>query len=55
MNDELRQAVNRNASSSELESIAEKHGMVTLKQDGRAKVEAGITTEEELNRSTANL
>jgi Flp pilus assembly protein protease CpaA len=55
MNDELRQAVNRNASSSELESIAEKHGMVTLKQDGKAKVEAGITTEEELNRSTANL
>lgn len=55
MNDELRQAVNRNASSSELQSIAEKHGMVTLKQDGNAKVEAGITTAEELNRSTANL
>ncbi|MBO4303926.1 MAG: Flp pilus assembly complex ATPase component TadA [Lentisphaeria bacterium] len=55
MDEELRQAVNRNASSSELESIAEKHGMVTLKQDGIAKVKAGITTEEELNRSTANL
>ena len=55
MNDELRQAVNRNASSSELQSIAEKYGMVTLKQDGNAKVKAGITTEEELNRSTANL
>ena len=55
MNDELRSAVNRNASSSELEAIAVKHGMVTLQQDGEAKVKAGITTQEELNRSTAEL
>jgi type II secretory ATPase GspE/PulE/Tfp pilus assembly ATPase PilB-like protein len=55
MNDELRTAVNRNASSSELEAIAVKHGMVTLQQDGEAKVKAGITTQEELNRSTAEL
>ena len=55
MNDELRSAVNRNASSSELEAIAVKHGMVTLQQDGEAKVAAGITTREELNRSTAEL
>ena len=55
MNDELRTAVNRNASSSELESIAVRHGMVTLQQDGEAKVKAGITTQEELNRSTAEL
>ena len=55
MNDELRAAVNRNASSSELEAIAVKHGMVTLQQDGDAKVKAGITTQEELNRSTAEL
>ena len=55
MDDELRSAVNRNASSSELEAIAVKHGMVTLQQDGAAKVAAGITTAEELNRSTAEL
>ena len=55
MNDELRSAVNRNASSSELEAIAVKHGMITLQQDGEAKVKAGITTQEELNRSTAEL
>ena len=55
MNDELRTAVNRNASSSELEAIAVRHGMVTLQQDGEAKVKAGITTQEELNRSTAEL
>lgn len=55
LDDDLRMAVNRNASSSELEEIAVKHGMVTLQQDGAAKVAAGITTAEELNRSTAEL
>ena len=55
MNDELRAAVNRNASSSELQEIAVRHGMVTLLQDGEAKVAAGITTREELSRSTAEL
>ena len=55
LNDEIRSAVNRNASSSELEAIAVKHGMITLKQDGEAKVAAGVTTAEELRRSTAEL
>ncbi len=55
LNDELREAVNRNASSSELEKIAVKHGMITLKEDGEAKVAAGITTADELNRSAAEL
>ena len=55
LDDELRAAVNRSASSSELEEIAIRHGMVTLQQDGEAKVRAGITTQEELNRSTAEL
>ena len=55
LDDDIRNAVNRNASSSELEAIAVRHGMVTLQQDGEAKVKAGITTQEELNRSTAEL
>ncbi len=55
LDDELRTAVNRNASSSELQEIAVRHGMVTLQQDGASKVAAGITTQEELNRSTAEL
>ena len=55
LNEEIRSAVNRNASSSELEAIAVKHGMITLKQDGEAKVAAGVTTAEELRRSTAEL
>ena len=55
MDDELREAVNRSASSGELEKIAIKNGMITLKEDGEAKVAAGITTQDELNRSAAEL
>ncbi|MBQ9772896.1 MAG: type II/IV secretion system protein [Lentisphaeria bacterium] len=53
LSDELRMAVNRNASSSELEAIARKDGMITLREDGEEKVRLGITTQEELNRSAA--
>ena len=55
VNDELRAAINRNESSNELQEIAVRAGMTTLKQDGLAKVAAGVTTEAELNRSTAEL
>ena len=55
LNDEIRSAVTRDASSAELEEIAVRHGMITLKQDGEAKVRAGITTAEELGRSTAEV
>lgn len=55
MNEEIRSAVNRSASSSELQSIAVRHGMITLQQDGQLKVQNGVTTLEELNRSTAEL
>ena len=55
MDDELRAAVNQNLSSAELGRIAVSHGMTTLLEDGNTKVAAGITTQEELNRSTANL
>jgi type II secretory ATPase GspE/PulE/Tfp pilus assembly ATPase PilB-like protein len=55
LSDELRMAVNRNASSSELEQIAVKDGMITLRDDGEEKVRLGITTREELNRSAAEV
>ncbi len=55
MDDELRRAVNVNAPSSELEKIAVKNGMIPLRDDGLAKVKAGITTLEELSRSTAEV
>ncbi len=53
MNDEIRRAVNQNLPSSEIEKLAVVNGMVTLLEDGHAKVRAGITTAEELARSTA--
>ena len=53
LNDEFRRAVNANAPSSELEKIAVANGMVTLREDGLAKVKAGITTMDELARSVA--
>jgi type II secretory ATPase GspE/PulE/Tfp pilus assembly ATPase PilB-like protein len=55
LDDEIRNAVNRNASSSELQKIAVSHGMITLAEDGEAKVASGVTTRDELNRSTAEL
>lgn len=55
LDDDIRNAVNRNASSGELEKIAVSHGMITLAEDGASKVAAGITTQDELNRSTAEL
>lgn len=51
MNDELRQAVIRRAPSTELAEIARRNGMTPLIEDGRAKVAAGITTEQELARA----
>ena len=53
MDDEMRRAVNTNAPSSELEKIAVRNGMIPLRDDGLAKVRAGITTLEELSRRTA--
>lgn len=53
MSDALRRAVNAKLPSSELEKIAVSEGMKTLIEDGREKVESGITTQEELNRATA--
>ncbi len=55
MNDEIRRAVNKNLPSSEIEKLAVAHGMVTLLQDGHAKVRDGVTTAEELARSTAEM
>ena len=52
VNDELRAAVNRNSDSAELETIAVKHGMTTLLQDAEEKIRLGITTREEVRRST---
>ena len=51
--DDVRQAVKRNCSSSEINKIAIQHGMIPLLQCGRNLVHAGITTEDELARAVS--
>jgi general secretion pathway protein E len=50
--DEIKQAVARGAGAVELRELARGQGMVTLRQDGWARVEAGVTTVEEVLRVT---
>ncbi len=53
VDDEIRSAIARNADSSTISSIARKHGMIPLIDDGKAKVEAGITSSAELARAVS--
>jgi len=53
MTDEIRDKISASASINELRAIARAHGMVSLHQDGMAKVKAGLTTVEEVFRVTA--
>jgi type IV pilus assembly protein PilB len=52
MTDEIRDKVSANVSINELRAVAKANGMVTLHQDGMAKVKAGLTTVEEVFRVT---
>ena len=54
IDDAMRDAIHRSASSSELEEIACRHGMVTLAEDGMKKVAARVTTASEVLRSAGN-
>jgi len=53
MNDEIRDRISANAPINELRKITRGNGMVTLYQDGMAKLKAGLTTVEEVFRVTA--
>jgi general secretion pathway protein E len=50
MSDEMKEVVSRAADRSRLKQMAAEQGMRTLKQDGWAKVQAGLTTLEEVLR-----
>jgi len=50
---ELRDQILDRASTSEIQKLAIKQGMLTLRQDGLIKVAKGITTVEEVLRETA--
>ncbi len=51
--DALRDAITGSPSINELRALAAQSGMTSLRQDGMAKVKAGITTVEEIMRVTA--
>ena len=51
--DGMRDKITAAPSINELHALARQAGMVTLRQDGMAKVKAGITTVEEIFRATA--
>ena len=50
--DEVKQAVGRGACASELRELARAQGMTTLREDGWAKAQGGVTTVEEVLRVT---
>ncbi len=50
INDDLRSAINSHKDSTEIASIARRHGMRTLKEDGDIKVDKGLTTAAEVSR-----
>lgn len=52
LSDELRKLIMRNADASEITMAARRSGMRTLREDGWMKVEAGVTTAEEVMRVT---
>ena len=50
--DEIKQAIGRMAPATELRELAQAQGMVTLRRDGWVRVQAGLTTVEEVLRVT---
>ena len=55
VNDDMRRAITKNASSSEIAKLAVENGMIPLQEDGMLKVSAGITTEYEVTRAASEL
>ena len=50
--DEIKQALLKSPNAGALRDIAQSQGMTTLRQDGWRKVQAGVTTVEEVLRVT---
>ncbi|MFP4355736.1 MAG: type II secretion system ATPase GspE [Phycisphaerae bacterium] len=52
MNDEIRDRIMQRASASDIGHVARKHGLRLLREDGWLKVKQGLTTPDEVVRST---
>jgi len=55
LDENIQDLVTRHASNSQLRHEAREHGMRTLRDDGWVKVQAGLTTIEEITRITSSL
>jgi len=53
MNEEIREAILRGASTSELREMGRKNGMATLRESGLQKIRDGLTTPDEVARVTS--
>jgi type IV pilus assembly protein PilB len=53
INDELRELINRNASTGEMRKASQRYGMLTLRDAGMDKIYTGVSTIEEVARETA--
>ncbi len=53
VSDEIQELILKRSTSSEIQSMAQKQGMVTMRQDGYLKALAGVTTLNEVNRVAA--
>jgi type IV pilus assembly protein PilB len=53
MSERLKEMVVVQASEAEISAVAREEGMLTLREDGVAKVRAGLTSVEEVVRVTA--
>lgn len=51
--DDIQELIIKRATSSKIQALAQKQGMITMRQDGYLKALAGLTTVEEVTRVTA--
>lgn len=53
INEEIEELIIKRATSSEIQHVAQKHGTITMREDGYLKALTGVTTIEEVNRVAA--
>ncbi len=50
VDEEIQKLIEAHAPADQIRALAKKHGMRTLYEEGQAKIQLGITTQEELER-----
>lgn len=55
VNEDIQKLIVNRSTSAEIQRLAQKQGMITMRQDGYLKVLQGVTTIEEVNRVTSDI